>query len=388
LRERLVRRPRAQREAFWALRDVDLQIESGTSFALLGDNGSGKSTLLKLIAGIHRPTSGSIVTQGRLSALLELGAGFHPDLTGRENVFLNGTILGLGRKDLESRLDAIVEFSGIEEFLDSPIKFYSSGMLLRLAFAVAVNVEPEILLVDEILAVGDIEFQRKCMEHLYRLRRDGTTVVLVSHNLATLRDMCDRGMWLDHGHPMLLGPINEVADDYVDAVNRRSAGQTRAAGGSGAVELESGTVLGSGEVRITSVEYLSDGEVVSEGLTGQPLTLRLNYRAEGPIDAADVTISIHHESGALVAQPRSNEHGEPLHIPAGTGHIEFHVDSAPLAPGVYELSTAISRQGHAFDWRDHRYALPIHSAGIAPTGLVALPGRWTLTPLEPEESTP
>lgn len=386
LRERLVRRPRAQREAFWALRDVDLQIESGTSFALLGDNGSGKSTLLKLIAGIHRPTSGSIVTHGRLSALLELGAGFHPDLTGRENVFLNGTILGLRRRELEKRLDAIVEFSGVEEFLDSPIKFYSSGMLLRLAFAVAVNVDPEILLVDEILAVGDIEFQRKCMEHLYRLRRDGTTVVLVSHNLATLRDMCDRGMWLEKGEPKLIGGMNDVADAYVENVNLRAASQPRPEGSTGAVELEDGTVLGTGEVRVTSVEFLRNGQVVDAGLTGQPLTIRFNYRAEEHVQAADFTLALHHESGVVVGQPQSNERGESLRFPAGTGHVDFQMDELLLSPAVYALSTAISHQGHAFDWRDHRYELPVHSSGIEAGGLVRLPGQWSITHDTAEES--
>ncbi|MFL6090553.1 MAG: ABC transporter ATP-binding protein [Aeromicrobium sp.] len=378
VRERFARRPHTQREMFWALRDINLEIGTGTSLALIGDNGSGKSTLLKLIAGIHRPTSGTIRTRGRLSALLELGAGFHPDLTGRENVFLNGTILGLRRKQIESRLDEIVAFAGVAEFLDSPIKFYSSGMLLRLAFAVAVNVEPEILLIDEILAVGDLEFQRKCMEYLYRLRRDGTTVVLVSHNLSMVRDLCEEALWLAHGDPILVGPVGDVADAYVNAVNERVADRMRVGGSSGALELDSGTVLGSGEIRVVSVELLRGGELVAAGLSGRPLTIRLNYRAEAVVEEADVLLSIHHESGAMVAQPRSRDATDPLRFVTGPGYVEFVMDELLLAPGLYELSTAISHQGHAFDWRAHRYELPVHASGHDVGGLVGLPGRWQI----------
>lgn len=387
LRERLTRRTRLESEPFWALHGVDLQVESGESVGLIGDNGSGKSTLLKLIAGIHRPTSGTIATRGRLSALLELGAGFHPDLSGRENVFLNGTILGLTRREVQSRLDEIVEFSGIGEFLDTPIKFYSSGMLLRLAFAVAVHVRPDILLVDEILAVGDLEFQRKCMEHLFRLRRDGTTVVMVSHNLATLREMCEHGLWLNQGEAALHGPINDVADAYVDAVNERAANRPRPAGSRGAVEIETGTVLGSGEVRLTSVEFLRHGEPVEVGLSGQPFTIRLNHRCDGPVEAADFTLTVHHESGAVVAQPRSIEQGVSFGVAPGTGHVDFVMDELLLSPGIYELSTAISHQGHAFDWREHRYELPVHGSGIEAGGLVRLPGQWRVSTDEAREST-
>jgi len=379
LRERLTRRSQPQPDTFWALRDIDVDIAAGKTFAFMGDNGSGKSTLLKLIAGIHRPTAGSIHTTGRLSALLELAAGFHPDLTGRENVFLNGTILGLSRKDLESRLDAIVSFSGIEDFIDSPVKYYSSGMLLRLAFAVAVHVEPEILLVDEILAVGDLEFQRKCTEHLYRLRQAGTTVVLVSHDLATLRDMCDQALWLDHGRAVRIGPVSEVADAYIAAVNQRSDEETRQSGNVTAVELDTHPVLGSGEIRLTSVEFRRDGQIVGAGLTGSPLTIRLNYQCETSLDAADFTLSVHHESGAVIAQPKSSADGPSLRIPAGDGHVDFRMDDLMLAPGLYQLSTAISHQGHAFDWRDRRYEFPVHGAGPEVHGLVRLPGRWTIT---------
>ncbi len=204
---------------FWVLRDIDLQIKPGSFFGLIGHNGSGKSTLLRLMAGIHRPTVGQIDTEGRLSALLELGSGFRPDLTGRENVFLNGAMLGLSRKQMADSMETIIEFSGIGEFIDEPVKIYSSGMYVRLGFAVAVNVHPEILLVDEVIAVGDEEFQRRCMDHMERLRAGGTTIVLVSHNTTLMNDLCDQIGWLDHGRLMKLGNPSEVIDAYIAHVD-------------------------------------------------------------------------------------------------------------------------------------------------------------------------
>jgi ABC-2 type transport system ATP-binding protein/lipopolysaccharide transport system ATP-binding protein len=204
---------------FWVLRDIDLDIEPGAFFGLIGHNGSGKSTLLRLMANIHRPTTGEITATGRLSALLELGSGFHPDLTGRENVYLNGAMLGLTRKQMTSSMDRIIEFSGIGEFIDEPVKIYSSGMYVRLGFAVAVNVDPEILLVDEVIAVGDEEFQRRCMNHMNQLREKGTTIVLVSHNATLMSELCDRVGWLDHGRLLALGEASEVVHKYLAHVN-------------------------------------------------------------------------------------------------------------------------------------------------------------------------
>lgn len=205
---------------FWVLRDIDLDIEPGSFFGLIGHNGSGKSTLLRLMAGIHRPTTGTIESEGRLSALLELGSGFHPDLTGRENVYLNGAMLGLSRKQMAASMDQIIDFSGIGDFIDEPVKIYSSGMYVRLGFAVAVNVDPELLLVDEVIAVGDEQFQRRCMEHMNKLRAGGTTIVLVSHNTDLMADLCDRLGWLDHGRLMKVGEPAEVVEAYLDHVNR------------------------------------------------------------------------------------------------------------------------------------------------------------------------
>lgn len=209
-------------DEFWVLRDIDLEIPAGSFFGLIGHNGSGKSTLLRLMAGIHRPTEGTIEATGRLSALLELGSGFHPDLTGRENVYLNGAMLGLTRRQMAASIDDIIEFTGIGDFIDEPVKIYSSGMYVRLGFAVAVNVDPELLLVDEVIAVGDEEFQRRCMDHMNKLRAGGTTIVLVSHNTKLMADLCDTLGWLDHGRLMKVGEPEEVIEAYLEHVDKGS----------------------------------------------------------------------------------------------------------------------------------------------------------------------
>lgn len=207
LKERLVNfgRSRKHKEDFWALRDLTLDIEAGTTVGLIGANGSGKSTLLKVIGGIIQPTNGTVRRRGQLAALLELGAGFHPDLTGRENVFLNGAILGLSQKQIEGYFDSIVDFSEIRDFIDTQVKFYSSGMYVRLAFAIAIHVDPDVLLVDEVLAVGDEPFQKKCLDKIKEFQLEGRTIVLVTHDLNTVQDMCDRTIVLSHGHVIFDG---------------------------------------------------------------------------------------------------------------------------------------------------------------------------------------
>ena len=219
VKEAVLRFGRRRIDDFWVLHDISLVIGRGSFFGLVGHNGSGKSTLLRLMAGIHRPTTGEIATRGRLSALLELGAGFHPDLTGRENVYLNGAMLGLGRRQMAAAMDAIVDFSGIGVQIDAPVKIYSSGMYARLGFAVAVNVDPEILLVDEVIAVGDEEFQHRCLSHMESLRAGGTTIVLVSHDTALVRELCDTAGWLDHGRLRAVGDPAEVVNAYLQSVS-------------------------------------------------------------------------------------------------------------------------------------------------------------------------
>src|SRR5689334_12415694 len=224
-------RPRVRGEAFWALHDVSFNIGKGESLGLVGHNGAGKSTALKLMTRILEPTSGSVELRGRVAALLELGSGFHPDLSGRENVFLNGSLMGFSRRDMQARMDEIVDFAEIGDFIDMEVKHYSSGMYTRLAFAVATTVDPDVLLTDEVLAVGDEAFQRKCMERIYRFRQVGKTIVFVSHALETVRQLCDRAVWLDRGAARAVGPAGEVIDAYLEETNiRETAARRRAAG--------------------------------------------------------------------------------------------------------------------------------------------------------------
>jgi lipopolysaccharide transport system ATP-binding protein len=213
----------SRHDDFWALKGVSLDIPAGRTFGLIGHNGSGKSTLLKLVAGIHRPTSGTITSSGRVSAMLELGAGFHPEMSGRDNIYLNGSILGMTRRQIDAAMEEIIEFSGLGEFIDTPVKVYSSGMYVRLGFAIAVNLDPEILIIDEVIAVGDEAFQRRCFDHLYELRRKGVTIVLVTHSLSLVADLCDEAAWLDGGTLRAVGPAREIVDQYLSTVNEREA---------------------------------------------------------------------------------------------------------------------------------------------------------------------
>lgn len=218
---------RAQYSTFWALHDVTIDIPKGDIFGVIGDNGSGKSTLLKCIAGIMQPTQGTIAIDGRISPLLELGAGFHSDLTGRENIYLNSSILGMPRRRMQEKEDEIIAFAELEEFIDSPLRGYSSGMRMRLGFAIAINVEPDILLIDEVLAVGDKDFQAKCLDKLQEFMREKKTIVFVSHTLSTVREICTRGAWLNKGRLEAIGRIDDVIDSYLDGTGKKKSSGER-----------------------------------------------------------------------------------------------------------------------------------------------------------------
>ncbi|ETJ01906.1 MAG: ABC transporter, ATP-binding protein, partial [Actinomyces urogenitalis DORA_12] len=245
LKGTFLQRSRATYEDFWALQDVDFEIPEGKTFGLLGHNGSGKSTLLKCIAKILTPDSGSITARGRMAAMLEVGSGFHPELSGRENIFLNGAILGMDQREIQRKFDDIVDFSGVGAFIDQPVKNYSSGMYVRLGFSVSIHVEPEILLVDEVLAVGDTEFQERCMAKFAQFREEGRTVVVVSHGLEQMRTFCDEAAWLDHGVLQDVGEAASLIDTYTAKVR---GAQMREDGG---------LAFGSGEATIDRIEILN-----------------------------------------------------------------------------------------------------------------------------------
>lgn len=375
LKERLIRGDAPKPKEFWALRDASFEIERGSTFGLLGQNGSGKSTTLKVLAGIYRPTSGRVTVNGRVSALLELGAGFHGDLTGRENIRLNGAILGMSGKQVDSAMDRIVDFAGIGDFIDSPVKIYSSGMFVRLGFAVAVSLDPEILMVDEVIAVGDEEFQRKCFDHLFELRKKGTTIVLVSHSLGLIRNLCDQAVWLEHGSIRDLGPARDVADNYIADVNEREV-HNQEPGAAVAEVPGTRPRLGSGQIRVTTLEYLDvEGQRAAVLLAGAPCTIRMHYQANEPIPRAIFGLGFLHESGANVSGPNSGR-VDSWSVAEGSGYVDFVLDELLLQPGTYEVSTAIVDRGHTFDYADREFELRVRGRGYQEPGLVRMPGLW------------
>jgi lipopolysaccharide transport system ATP-binding protein len=374
IKERLVRGRARTDGDFWALTDVSFDVPRGTTFGLIGHNGSGKSTMLKLLAGVHRPTSGSVVTDGRVSALLELGAGFHGELTGRENVHLNGSILGLSRRQIDESMEKIIAFADIGEFIDAPVKVYSSGMYVRLGFSIAVTVDPEILIVDEIIAVGDEEFQRKCFDYMFELRKRGTTIVLVTHSMGLVQDMCDHAVWLERGRVQRIGDSRDVVQGYLDSVNLKEAESKPEPSEVTGTHVR----LGSGEIRIESVEYLDgSGKVSPVLLCGEPATFRIRYRATERVQDVMFGLGFLDESGINVAGPNSGTGNAPVVDVLGEGVVEFHVPRLTLQPGVYEVSTAAVHRGHTFDYVDRGYELRVRGNSTAEPGLTRMFGQWT-----------
>jgi ABC-type polysaccharide/polyol phosphate transport system ATPase subunit len=372
------RRGNQRYSEFWAVRDVSLQIHAGQTYGLIGHNGSGKSTLLRLIAGIHRPTSGKVTTHGRISALLELGAGFHPELSGRENIYLNGSILGLKRREINRVVDDIIEFAGIEQFIESPVKVYSSGMYVRLGFSIAVHVQPEILLIDEVIAVGDEEFQRRCFEHLYKLRREGVTIVLVSHMAPLMESMCDEIAWLDHGTLMATGKASDVVRMYLDKVNAQE--RDRLAGAVGEEGEEREGHLGSGEIRFEQLELFGlDGQPRATGATGEPLTLRLRYNASTPVVDPVFLLDFRHDSGVHIAGTDSRVASLPSGARFGAGSVDYVLERLPLMPGEWRVGVRIvdPYMQHTYDAVQEAAVLHVQrGSSDERRGFVDLGGRW------------
>jgi len=343
---------RAKYEEFWALRDVTLEIAQGRTFGLLGNNGSGKSTLLKCIAQILQPNWGSITRQGRMAAMLEVGSGFHPELSGRDNVYLNGAILGMSKAEIDRKFDSIVAFSGVEEFIDQPVKNYSSGMYVRLGFSIAIHVEPDILLVDEVLAVGDLAFQEKCTTKFADLRREGRTVVVVSHALEQMRTFCDDAAWLHKGRLMGVGTANEIINQYADQAHNSShpAGTPWPADESQAfVEDQTQGRFGTGEVTIDQVEILDPmGADIRHARTGDRLTLRMHFTCHEPAYLASYGFSIEHESGFLLWAHNSEQSSwRPPPLRQGKGTVDLVIPSLPLRAGSYRLGAGINADRNA-----------------------------------------
>jgi ABC-type polysaccharide/polyol phosphate transport system ATPase subunit len=369
LKATVLRGRRAKYEEFWALRDVTLEVAEGSTFALIGENGSGKTTLLKCMARILRPDGGTLETRGKISALLELGAGFHPELSGRDNVYLNGSILGLTKKEIRHRFDDIVGFAGLEHFIDSPVKNYSSGMYVRLGFSVAINVDPDILLVDEILAVGDIEFQRRCLEKVVDLKSRGKTIVIVSHSLESVRNLCDNAALLEHGALRRSGPASAVVDEYYgDSQTDRVA------------DGASGSRWGSGQGRIENVELLdADGVPSKRVRTGEPVTFRLHYSTREPIERPVFGMALYSIDGVHLSGPNTREADLVPDRIDGTGTVDLRVDRLLLLPGTYDLSGTLYDYtlSHAYDHRHRAFRFDVEAGKPQEHhGIVSLGGTW------------
>ena len=374
LKSAMLRGGRSRYDVFPALKDVSLEIPRGTTYALIGANGSGKSTLLKCMARIIRPDSGRITVDGKMSALLELGAGFHPDLSGRENVYLNASILGLSRKQVDERFDDIVEFAGLAKFIDSPVKNYSSGMYVRLGFAVAINVDPEVLLVDEVLAVGDESFQQKCNERFAYLRDIGTTIVVVSHSLGVVRTLCEQAAWLDHGVVRQIGPAPKVIDDYIDVMHpERTIVEDEETG------EPTGSRWGEGGARIERVEILGPtGRRTRRVRMGDKVTFRLHYACDEPVKRPVFGLGVHRLDGVHVTGINSRETAVPDSI-SGTGHVDFGTDALPILPGTYDVTVALMDYSNlrVFDHWNHALRFDIQP-GLPREceGVIAMSGVW------------
>jgi len=338
LKERIVRGRATRAEDFWAVRDVTIGIPKGSVFGLVGHNGSGKSTLLKMIAGIYRPTEGSITTDGRVAALIELGAGFHPDMTGRENIRLNGSILGLSRREIDEATEEIIDFSGLREFINDPVKHYSSGMYVRLGFSVAVHMKPDVLLVDEVLSVGDEEFQRKCFDHLSALRKSGCTIILVSHGLGQMESLCDEIAWLERGNVQEIGAATTVVASYLQRVNEREAARNPNIAAIRDSADASEVRAGDQSIRVRSAEVLdAEGAAINHAETGTTFCVRVRFTAAKPVLGPNVRIALQHDTGPLVAMLSNHRIGEDFGTVDGENTVDISLVNNPLLPGRYRV---------------------------------------------------
>ncbi len=387
LRELIHLRSSALHQEFWALRDISFQVEPGQTLAVIGQNGSGKSTLLQILAGIMRATRGDCLVTGKISALLELGSGFNPEFTGRENVFMNGAILGLDERRMKERFAAIAQFAEIGDFMEQPVKTYSSGMFMRLAFAVAVNVDPDILLVDEALSVGDLVFQHRCMHRMNRLRDSGKTIVFATHDLTAVTKFCDRALLLDGGLLLEDGKPGLVVQKYRALVferERRYAQFDGDPGGIMDVECASGAEMpvarnipnidhrfGSGEATVIGVDVLNEkGGSVGEALGGQRIVVRVSAQFNQDIDRPILGYYIRDRLGVEISACNTSYAGRVLPA-ARKGQIftsDFHVQLPYLAPGSYSVSPAVARgtiiKHDMCDWIDNAFIFNVQEEEI------------------------
>ena len=365
-----------ERTAFWALRNLSIDVARGTSLGVIGRNGAGKSTLFKLLAGITAPTTGRIVLHGRLAALIEVGSGFHPELTGRENVFLSGAILGMKRREIAAKLHRIVEFAGVERFIDTPVKWYSSGMYVRLGFAIAAHLEPDILLVDEVLAVGDAEFQARCLQRIKELKAQGTTNLFISHDLTAIERLCDSAALLEQGEIAATGAPADVVATY----HRRLIAHANAPGEPVATGLKSGLTV----TNLSAWDPEATDSIACR--SGGPLAVSLRYEATRSLPAIAFELRFYATDGTTrIATLRTEE----VHVDVPGGAIEFAVESLPLASGSYFLGAVVRdlESGKDVGWWDGETRLHVQEGG-GRTREYQIPHTWRHVQADAGERTP
>ena len=363
---------RVRYEEFWALRGLDLEVPHGSTFGIIGGNGSGKSTLLKVLAGILRPDEGTASVDGRLSALLELGAGFHPELTGRENVYLNGAILGFTSREIRRRFDDIVGFAELDRFIDEPVRNYSSGMYVRLGFSVAIHVEPEILLVDEVLAVGDHAFQKRCLDRFAQLKSEGRTIILVSHDLDMVGWLCEQTAWIQQGTLQAVGPSPEVIDRFLDggaAGAPPASGSRRRFGGLGPDDL------------VRSVDLVdANGHQMDSVGSGRPVRFRVRYDAGRAGEPVTVALGLYRADGTHVASINSGAASRAVDGGDSLVEVDYAIGALAVQPGTYELSVALHDHSMRKVMERHTHLVRFEvepTGGDHQNGLVALGGTWS-----------
>jgi lipopolysaccharide transport system ATP-binding protein len=394
----LLGRSRDERSAFWPLREVSFRIDPGESVGIIGPNGSGKSTLLKVLSGILTPTMGDLWINGRISSLLELGAGFHPELTGRDNIYLNGSIYGLSRKQMDRQLAAIIAYAELGDFIDTPVKHYSSGMYVRLGFAVAIHTAPDLLLVDEVLAVGDATFQRKCLTSIQRFRDRGGTLILVSHDLTVIQSICKRALWLDQGMLQADGHPTDVIMAYTQHLAEKEAatqaGQLPPDDEQEEPENDHAPApirrWGNGRIRITGVEFGDPGNRPRSHIaTGEPLTITVHYVAGEPTPRPVFGLAIYHQNGAHICGPNTKFAQLPIPLAHGAGVVRYVIPALSLLEGSYTLSAAVVNESNTetYDYHDRLYEFQVYRGRSHELyGLVTLNGHWEIDPPPPAQA--
>jgi len=375
LKERVIHAGHVPYEEFWALKDIEADIDSGKTIGILGRNGSGKSTLLKCLAGILQPTSGDVVIRGQLAAMLELGAGFQPELSGRDNVYLNASLLGFTKKDIDKRFDDIVAFAELEKFIDNQVKYYSSGMYVRLGFAVAVNVDPDVLLVDEVLAVGDERFQRKCMERVQEFQRDGRTIVVVSHSPDMMRQTCDRVMVIDRGELITFSPPGEAIRAFRDRLvdsgfePNDDVGETLKDGVSSSIFNIKKRV-----VQIENITFSYPGmEDRNYIVTGEPLEVRVMLKVSETILGASFNLTLISENGGILFTSDAGTSISGLTLESGDRVLSFRFENVPLLDGRFGVNIDIRDTGGVvLDISEQSAYFEVMNPGRA-VGVVAMP---------------